>query len=122
MLPYFPFREQFDASMGVRPYSDQDRLIEIDQHYLHEIALKQELLEREHSFYYRTQPATMLAQWEVLALVLEDLARAQPDQFSLERQGARWIWTNGLLGQTTRFCFEDAASLPLEPLDWVGRQ
>lgn len=122
MLPYFPFQERFEAGMGARPYAAHDRLIEVDAHYAPEVQLKRALLERDHAFYYRAQPDTLLAQWEVVALVLNDLARAQPAQFQLTKRDDRWEWHNALLGESTQFRFEDAASLPLEPLDWVGRQ
>ena len=122
MLRYFPFFEAHDASMGIRPYVAHDSLIEIDEHYSDEVQLKHTLLDREHSFYYRAQPQTMLAQWEVVALLLDDMARTYPEQFKLDRQADQWTWQNALLGETTTFRYEDAASLPYEPLDWVGRQ
>jgi hypothetical protein len=122
MLPYLSFRDQFDPTMGIVPYTAQDRLIEVDADYCAEIQLKRDLLARDHHFYYRTQPDTMTAQWEVLALLLEDMVQSRPDQFQLKRQGDQWTWSNTLLNETTTFTLEAPTSLPLEPLDWVGRQ
>ena len=39
-----------------------------------------------------------------------------------DAEGARWRWTNRLLGTETAFTMGDPATLPLPPLDWVGRQ
>lgn len=122
MLPYFPFYEKHESGMGARPYTAHDRLIEVDQRYADEVALKRSLLARDHAFYYRAQPDTLPAQWEVLALLLDDMARAQPAQFQLHKDGPRWTWTNALLGETAQFELGNPASLPSEPLDWVGRQ
>src|SRR3954451_5873721 len=121
MLPYFPFLDQFDIKMGIRPYGLNDHLIEVDEHYSSEVQLKHAFLEREHGFYYHAQPDTLPAQWEVLALTLEDMARSYPEQFHLEQNGDDRSWSNALLGETARFRFGDAATLPFEPLDWVGR-
>jgi hypothetical protein len=122
MLPYFPFLDQFNIKMGIRTYGPNDHLIEIDEHYLAEVHLKHIFLVREHEFYYHAQPDTLPAQWEVLALTLEDMARSYPEHFRLEQNGDDWSWSNALLGEITRFRFGDAATLPFEPLDWVGRQ
>lgn len=122
MVPYFPFREQFDATMGARPYTSHDRLIEVDDQYHAEIQLKKTLLERDHAFYYRTQEITRTAQWEVLERVLDDMARSAPEHFQLNKRGNEWTWHNGLLGEVTQFHIGDHTSLPYEPLDWVGRQ
>ena len=108
--------------MAVRPYTANDRLIEVDEHYLPEVRLKRELLARDHAFYFRAQPDTLLAQWDVVALVLEDLARAQPDHFQLAKRDDHWEWHNALLGESAQFVFEDAATLPHAPLDWAGCQ
>src|SRR3990172_11030477 len=105
MLPYLSFREQFDTSMGILAYTAQDRLIEVDADYLAEVRLKRDLLARDHSFYYRTQAETLTAQWELLALILEDMAHAQPEQFQLTKEGARWTWSNALLGEMITFTF-----------------
>jgi hypothetical protein len=121
-LKYFPFGDQFELRMGTSAFREEDRLVETDGHYASEIALKRSLLEQDHRYYYRSGPNTELAQWDVLEKVLTDLARFEPDQFSLDRNGEQWSWRNEKTGETTTFIRGRAASLPFEPLDWVGRQ
>ena len=123
MLRFFPFGETFDASMGGRPLPADDPLCDIDlAHYTGEVQLKRRLLTEMPGEYFRGGAETLAAQWEVLDLVLGNLAAAYPEDFSLEKKGADWRWRNLLLGEERRFHFGDADSLPFEPLDWTGRQ
>lgn len=122
MLPYFPFGQQFNDKMGTYPLPETDRLIETDAHYEHEVALKRQLLTERPAYYYQSLPGHETAQWDVLEAVLHNLARFSPDQFTLRRDGDRWHWHNHRLNEMTTFTFGDSATLPLEPLDWVGRQ
>lgn len=121
-LPYFPFGQQFNDKMGTAALSESDRLIEVDAHYGAEIALKRQLLTTSPDYYFRVLPGHETAQWEVLEAVLRDLARFYPDQFTLTTEGDDWHWHNRALGETTAFTIGEAATLPLAPLDWVGRQ
>lgn len=123
MLRYFPFGEHFEAGMAGRSLSTSEPLVDVDEpHYAAEIALKRELLGSTPGDYFLAPAELVEAQWEVLELVSSDLARRYPQWFSLERAGADWHFHNHLLGQGTRFVFGDPTSLPLEPLDWIGRQ
>ncbi|MFD2934138.1 heme-dependent oxidative N-demethylase family protein [Spirosoma flavum] len=122
MLPYFPFGQQFNDKMGTAPLPESDRLVEVDEHYQAEIALKRQLLTELPGYYYQTLPGHETAQWEVLETVLQNLVRFAPDQFILHQAGNRWHWINQLLTEEQVFTFGDAATLPLDPLDWVGRQ
>ncbi len=122
MLPYFPFGQQFNDKMGTTPLPDTDPLIEIDAHYRAEVSLKKQLLTDRPDYYFQALPGHEIAQWEVLDVVLHDLARHNPDYFSLRQNGDDWYWTNHILNQKTTFVFGDAATLPVAPLDWVGRQ
>lgn len=121
MLRHFPFHDKFDLRMGTSPLAEAEPIIECDEHYLVEVALKRKLLTDDHRYYFRAADGTEQAQWEVLALVLENLLRFYPDKFELRKRDDEWHWTNKRLGETHRFVFGDTESLPL-PLDWVGKQ
>jgi hypothetical protein len=123
MLPYFPFeRDDYALTMNAR-LLPLDRLIEIDPaHYRQQVDEKAAILDSDHRYYCQTPPATVAACWEALELLLPNLVRHYPDHFALDRDGAEWCWTNRLLGTTTAFTPGDAATLPLSPLDWLGRQ
>lgn len=123
MLRFFPFGDSFEAGMGARALAPDEPLCDLElAHYAAETALKHRLLTDTPHEYFSGGAGTLEAQWEVLELVLTDLAKHHPDVFGLERDGTLWSWHNALLGEHQRFSFGDAASLPLEPLDWVGRQ
>ncbi len=123
MLRLFPFGETFDARMGGHPLAAGDPLWDVDlQSYAAEVRLKRRMLAEEHAEYYRGGSECLAAQWEVLALVLEDLAAGSPQHFQLSKRGAEWHWRNLLLDEQQAFCLGDASSLPCEPLDWAGRQ
>lgn len=122
MLPYFPFGQQFNDKMGTHPLPESDRLIETDAHYEAEIALKRQLLSELPTYYFQALPACELAQWEVLEAILRSLSLFEPDTFSLRIDGDHWHWSNKRLGEACQFIFGDAHTLPLAPLDWVGRQ
>jgi hypothetical protein len=121
-LPYFPFGHEFDLRMGTVAFKPSDQLVEVDDHYLPEIELKRKLLEADHRYYYRSAGDTEPAQWDVVALVLNDLARFLPEQFRFERNGDECYWLNRKTGENIIFTWGKAESLPYEPLDWVGRQ
>lgn len=122
MLPYFPFGQQFNHRMGTAPLPESDHLVEVDDAYVPEIALKRQLLADLPAYYYQTLPGYELAQWEVLKTVLTHLVRFAPDRFALRQTGNQWHWHNRLLHEETSFVFGDSSTLPVDPLDWVGRQ
>lgn len=122
MLPYFPFGQQFNDKIGTALLTDADPLIDVDEHYATEVALKRRLLTDCPAYYYQSQPGHEAAQWDVLELVLTSAARTKPDAFTLRQDGDHWYWQNRLLNEEIKFTFGDPATLPHEPLDWVGRQ
>lgn len=123
MLPYFPFdADEYALTMGVRALAP-DCLIEVDPaHYRAELALKGAILAGDYRYYYQAAQGTMPLQWEALELLLPNLARHHSQHFTLARSAERWTWTNHLLGAEVAFTLGDPASLPLPPLDWLGRQ
>ncbi len=122
MLPYFPFGQQFNDKMGTSPLPETDRLIEIDNHYETEIALKRKLLTAFPDYYFQALPGYESAQWDIVEAVLTNLSRFSPNEFLLRQEGDRWNWQNHRLDEEQTFTFGDAATLPYAPLDWVGRQ
>jgi len=108
--------------MGTTALTENDLLIDCDENYFQEITLKRNLLQNDHSYYYKSTPGDGEAQWEVLEKILNSMSQHAPHKFNLQRSGASGKWTNKVLNESFEFTFGDAKSLPLEPLDWVGRQ
>ncbi len=122
-LKYFPFGNQFDMRMGTTLITGKDRLIDVDEkHYLPEINEKRKLLQTDHRYYYRAHQHSLTAQWDVLDKVLTDLSIIDPQHFILQKNDDYWHWINHRLNEEISFVFGDETTLPLEPLDWVGRQ
>jgi dimethylamine monooxygenase subunit A len=123
VLRHFPFEESFDPGMGMRVLKPHEPLCEVDLgRYQEEISLKQHLLTEAHTYYFQGGEATMTAQWDVLELVASNLAQNYPEHFGLQRESDSWRWQNALTEATTTFRFGDCATLPYDPLDWIGRQ
>lgn len=123
-LPYFPLNEDDPARMAMGTQALGDRpVIEIDpERYLPELAEKTAILAEDYRYYFQAPTETEPAAWEVIELILPELAERHPDRFSLDVDGATWTFRNHALGSVTAFTFGDAATLPYPPLDWVGRQ
>lgn len=114
--------ETFDLKMNTRALAP-DCLIDVDPaDYAAELALKDDILASDYHYYCQALPGTAPMQWDVIALLLPNMARHYPVHFALVTAGNRWTWMNRLLGTETSFIFGDAATLPLPPLDWMGRQ
>lgn len=112
----------YDLKMNVRQLAP-DCIVDVDpDDYARELALKDEILASDARYYYQALPGTTAMQWETIALLLPNMARFYPEHFTLTTDGNRWQWTNRLLGTMTAFTLGDPATLPLAPLDWVGRQ
>ncbi|MBT2680300.1 DUF3445 domain-containing protein [Bacillus sp. ISL-35] len=95
--------------------------IEVTESYLEEINLKRELLTNNPECCYHSMSHTMDAQWEVLDLVLHQLASFYPENYQLVTNNDHWIFTNHLTGENHSFTFGNQATLDVEPLDFVGR-
>ncbi len=122
MLPYFPFGNHFNDKVGTVLLTDTEPLVDVDAHYRTEVLLKRQQLTELPDYYAQAQPGHETAQWEVVELILKHLARFWPDSFSLQQLGDVWQWKNRLLDETTTFMFGDSSTLPMMPLDWIGRQ
>jgi hypothetical protein len=122
MLPYFPFAKGFDLKMGTSLLADELRVVECDEHYLQEVSLKRKMLTENPEWYFLANSDTQVAQWEVLQLILTGLAENYPNQFQLQIENPHWHWRNINLNESHTFIPGEDATLPLPPLDWVGRQ
>jgi hypothetical protein len=122
MIRYFPFSPVFDIKMGTSPMKEEDSIIEVDEHYHHEVQLKESLLTEDHKYYYNNLPGSEQAEWDAVEMVLHDLVKLDPENFHLDKRGDRWFWQNRLTGLETSFVFGDDSTLPFSPLDWIGRQ
>ena len=121
-LPYFPIdSDQYVMTMArALPV---DCLVEVDPaRYREELALKAAILAEDYRYYYQAPRETEPLAWEAIELLLDNMARHHPQHFALHREGERWTWRNHLLGEALAFSLGDAATLPLPPLDWLGRQ
>jgi hypothetical protein len=123
VLPYFPFdTDEYALTMNARALA-VDCLIEVEpSRYRAELAEKDAILATDYRYYYQAPPETEAMQWESIALLLPNMARHHPQHFALRSAGDRWTWTNRLLGTVTAFTLGDPGTLPLPPLDWLGRQ
>ncbi|GCE31073.1 hypothetical protein KDA_65570 [Dictyobacter alpinus] len=109
-------------TMGVQALG-KGHVVEIDlDRYYTEIALKQKLLNADAAYYFQALPHTEPLQWDVLLYLLPHLAACYPQHFSLSCQAEHWSWRNSLLQEHTIFQPGISSSLPLPPLDWLGRQ
>lgn len=122
MLPYFPFTEKFDLKIGTSPLPGVESLIEVDQHYLKEVSVKRNLLKAHPDYYFQANAETSAYQWEVVEVILNSLIKTSPSSFILTKNQNNWTFENNLLNEKFSFRFGEDDSLPLAPLDWIGRQ
>jgi hypothetical protein len=121
--PYLTLAEDaYQMAIGAKPLLNE-RLIEIDpDHYLPELALKQQILASDLHYYSQALPNSEPAQWEALEVLLTSLSSSYPEQFSLDRSGPIWHWHNHLANTQAAFRPGVADDLPYAALDWAGRQ
>lgn len=124
----FPFPEdRYMYSVNIEPHVPGEAgtvyraAFDVDEHYIAECRDRALTLERDP---LRCQVLEHMdaAQWDTLELIMESFARDYPEHFQLERDGARWTWTNRPLGLTQDFVFGDAATLPCPPFEYITRQ
>lgn len=127
----FPFpTDQYRYSTNVEPARGVvgtpvgqwgDAVVDVDSEYLHELAERARILERDPS------RATALghmgpACWDTMLTLMRELATSRPDVMSLVRDGEQHVWTNRLLGIEQRFTYADASTLPTDPLRYIASQ
>ena len=124
----FPFVEdKYMYSVNIEPHelgpkgSVYEFPIDIDEHYVSEMRDRALVLDADPG---RCQalPHMITAQWDMLDLLMTSMARDYPEHFSLTRDGNQWHWINRPLGIDQRFTFGDVATLPYQPMEYIGRQ
>ena len=125
----FPFStDSYGYSVNLVPAGQgaagayDEHLFDIDEHFAAEFRERERILGEDHGRRYLTLPHMMEAQWDFLEMSLTHLAAGYPEHFTLTIDGDHWNWENRLLGSVHDFMFGDPATLPLEPLEWTGRQ
>ena len=125
----FPFNEdKYMYSVNMEPHVPAgpaghayNNAIDVDEHYVAEMR-DRALVLKEDPLRYQALPHMMAAQWDTLELLMEHQAASYPELFTLEKDGDRWRWINRPLGIDQSFTFGDAATLPMEPLEFITRQ
>lgn len=129
-IAHFPFpfdRDHYMYSVNIEPHvpgragSAFEHLVDVDEHYVAEMADRARVL-AEDPLRYQSLPHMELHGWDTLELLMEQKARSYPHLFTLTRDGDRWTWENRPMGIRDSFTFGDAASLPMEPLEYISRQ
>ncbi len=124
----FPFPEdRYMYSVNLEPHvrggstGAFQAAFDVDEHYVAECR-ERALVLRQDPNRCMVLPHMMPAQWDTLELIMESLVEDYPDQFSLERAGDRWTWTNRPLGLHQSFVFGDPRTLPYAPFEFITRQ
>lgn len=117
----FPFTDDVYRYSNNSVHLDPPVCFEVTPEYQEEIAWKRQLLQQHHRRCYQSLPHTMEAQWEIVELVLEQMACFAPQHFDVDRQSETWTLHNRLTEETDRIVLGDSSCLPCEPLDFIGR-
>ena len=117
----FPFdRDEYMYAVNIEPHtpgapgSVYEFAIDVDEHYVAEMR-DRALVLAEDPLRCQSLPHMDLAGWDLLELLMTNMAQDYPDHFSLERAGDRWHWVNRPLGIDDAFTFGDTATLPRRP-------
>ncbi len=121
-MKYFPFENDYNY-MTMNAKAMTSPLIEVDEkNFADEIALKERILESNYEAYFNSPPCYNPVVMEIILYVLNSMSADYPQWFHLEVNLHSVVWMNKLLGTITSFSSNDCSSLPLPPLDWLGRQ
>ncbi|TXR53157.1 heme-dependent oxidative N-demethylase family protein [Reinekea thalattae] len=125
----FPFPEdEYRYSVNIEPHEPKDgegsvyeNLLDIDEHYLSEMH-ERSLVLKEMPHRCLAMDHMELASWDMIERCMTSMAEDYPEYFSLTKEGEHWTWENKLLGIKDDFIFADSDSLPMPPLEYIGRQ
>jgi hypothetical protein len=106
--------------------------IDVDEHYVSEMR-DRALVLAEDPLRCQSLPHMDLAGWDLLELLMTNMASDYPEHFALERgPGNRWRWVNRPLDIDDTFVFGDTSSLPprpggatddpMGPMEYITRQ
>ncbi len=104
------------------PGAFDEHLFDIDEHYATEAEERRRILAEDHGRRCLALPHMGEAQWDFLELGMTHLAAGYPQHFALTQDGDRWRWENRLLHLSQDFTFGDDATLPMGPMEYLGRQ
>ncbi|GGC87162.1 heme-dependent oxidative N-demethylase family protein [Chelatococcus reniformis] len=124
----FPFdRDHYMYAVNIEPHvkghpgTIYESLIDVDEHYVAEMQ-DRALVLAEDPLRSQSLPHMELAGWDLLELLMEQLAAGYPAHFELRRSGKRWRWVNRPLGIDDTFVFGAASTLPYGPMEYITRQ
>jgi hypothetical protein len=125
----FPFvDDEYRYSVNMEPHkpkggegSAYEKFVDIDEHYLSEMAERAIVLKQMPSRCLVMEHME-LACWDMMDRLMTTLSEDYPHYFKLNKNGDDWHWINTLLNINDRFEFGLSSTLPLPPLEYIGRQ
>ncbi len=124
----FPFdRDEYMYSVNIEPHvrgrkgSVFENVFDVDEHYVSEMRDRARVLARD-PLRCQSLPHMDLAGWDLLELIMENLATDYPQWFHLNKSGNDWHWINKPLGIDQKFTFLDNSTLPHGPMEYITRQ
>lgn len=125
----FPFPEDdYRYSVNMEPHTPKggegsayEKFLDIDEHYLSEME-ERGLVLKEMPHRCLAMEHMDLACWDMIERCMVSLAEDYPEHFGLTCDGDNWTWENRLLGIKDDFVFGDSGSLPMPPMEYMGRQ
>lgn len=117
----FPFKSDSYRYSNNSVALDPPFLLDITSEYAYEIEKKRSILKTRKEQSYQSFSHSLDAQWEILEMIMNEMATLYPNYFSLKKYNDHWTFNNYLLDEEQSFIFGDSASLPYEPLDFIGR-
>jgi len=125
----FPFiDDEYRYSVNLEAHQPKDgegsvyeKFLDIDEHYLSEMAERAKVLEAMPSRCL-AMPHMDIACWDLVERIMKSFVQDYPQYFSLTTNGDKWLWENKLLSIKDEFIFGDSTSLPMSPLEYIGRQ
>ncbi|TQC50076.1 DUF3445 domain-containing protein [Rhodococcus sp. WS4] len=98
-----------------------EHIVDLGLEYVSMMQLKREILQRDPG---RVQilPHMMPACWDVMLYLMRQLSDSYPQTMQLTGSGDSYHWRNTLLGIDQHFVLGDLATLPEDPLTFIGCQ
>jgi hypothetical protein len=124
----FPFHEdKYMYAVNIEPHtagpagSVFEFEIDVDEHYVSEMRDRALVLD-EDPLRCQALPHMTMAQWDLVELLMTNMAKDYPEHFSLTKNGDQWRWINRPLEIDQTFTFGDMATLPYPPMEYITRQ